>query len=573
MSSSTRKADEQPKKKQRTLMDMFCTVRSESQPSVDTGLSVNRTTTNTGNSDGDGKQSSRPTAAASTGSTVGTLDNSAADVVTVSESDMPSTVVTAASSSDQDGCDRHTTASADRLNRAESMSSCDITEFDIGDVDFSSTLSDSVKFKILTEKFVPDKAWKGPQRFIGKCKRRVPSSIFEESLSCLSYSVKKDGVFCAPCSVFAKTAELFVRQGHNDWSNIERHVQRHVKCKSHYDALQAASEFLKVCDNKQDSVQSQLSKAYSEKVRRNRSALISIVKTIILCGKQNIPLRGHTDDHSNFSALLNFRSECDEDLRTHFATCSENAKYVSHEIQNELIQICGGQILSSVLDACRKARFFSVIMDETTDISVREQVSLVLLYVDSDTKRRENFVGFQETFDTTGDTLYQLLCEKLVAFGLDKKNVVGLGFDGAANMAGKFKGVQARFSAHVPDAQYVHCRAHCLNLAIMRTCQQREVRNMYGTVSDTVTFIQSSAKRMHVFRENVESSDFGTNLKKFCATRWTCHEETLSSFLAHLPVVCETLQLLTEDSCAKTCSTATSLLNSIHQFQFLAGLR
>lgn len=80
---------------------------------------------------------------------------------------------------------------------------------------------------------------------------------------------------------------------------------------------------------------------------------------------------GHTDDRSTFNALLEYRSECDDSLRTHLETCPRNAKYISHDIQNELIQICGEQILASVLDEGRKARFFTVIVDETTDISVR----------------------------------------------------------------------------------------------------------------------------------------------------------------------------------------------------------
>lgn len=38
-----------------------------------------------------------------------------------------------------------------------------------------------------------------------------------------------------------------------------------------------------------------LSKAYHDKVKQNKAALISIIKTLILCGRQNIAIRGHTD--------------------------------------------------------------------------------------------------------------------------------------------------------------------------------------------------------------------------------------------------------------------------------------
>ena len=45
-------------------------------------------------------------------------------------------------------------------------------------------------------------------------------------------------------------------------------------------------------------------------------------------------------------------------------------------------------------------------------------------------------------------------------------------------MRGKFRGVQARFVTDVPGAHYLHCRAHSLNVVIVHTCQQPEVRNM-----------------------------------------------------------------------------------------------
>ena len=116
-----------------------------------------------------------------------------------------------------------------------------------------------------------------------------------------------------------------------------------------------------------------------------------------------------------------------------------NARYTSHRIQNKLIQICGDQIRDDKLAECRNAPYFSLIVDETTDISVKEQVSFVLLYLDKNGKRLEEFVGFEETADTTGQTLYDLICKKLLEWNLDKEKVVGLGFDGAANMSGKFK--------------------------------------------------------------------------------------------------------------------------------------
>ena len=77
----------------------------------------------------------------------------------------------------------------------------------------------------------------------------------------------------------------------------------------------------------------------------------SIVETIILCGRQNIALRGHRDSslevekdpsapHGNFWALLEFRvSSGDVSLQDHLANAPGNAKYTSPDIQNQVIDI------------------------------------------------------------------------------------------------------------------------------------------------------------------------------------------------------------------------------------------
>lgn len=46
----------------------------------------------------------------------------------------------------------------------------------------------------------------------------------------------------------------------------------------------------------------------------------------------------------------------------------------------------------------------------------------------------------------------------------------GQGYDGAANMAGRFKGTQTVVRETYPKALYVHCAAHSLNLAVSAAC-------------------------------------------------------------------------------------------------------
>ena len=59
-----------------------------------------------------------------------------------------------------------------------------------------------------------------------------------------------------------------------------------------------------------------------------------------------------------------------------------NALYTSKTIQNELIDVCGHIIRTSILTKVRAAHFFSVMVDEATDAANDEQFALCVHYVD-----------------------------------------------------------------------------------------------------------------------------------------------------------------------------------------------
>jgi hypothetical protein len=80
--------------------------------------------------------------------------------------------------------------------------------------------------------------------------------------------------------------------------------------------------------------------------------------------------------------------------------------------------------------------------------------------------------------------------------GVQTAQMVGQGYDGAGNMSGKRKGVQARIQQQIPNAVYTHCKAHCLNLAIVHACSETFVKNMMGTVQTVAFAFNYSAKRL-----------------------------------------------------------------------------
>ena len=117
----------------------------------------------------------------------------------------------------------------------------------------------------------------------------------------------------------------------------------------------------------------------------------SIVKTVIFCGQNNIPLRGKRDDNpddsnlqGNFQALLGFRIDSGAvKLKEHLENAPRNATYRSKTIQNEIIETVGNYLSSKIIAEVKQTRMFSTMADEAADVSNKENLSLVLRYVDS----------------------------------------------------------------------------------------------------------------------------------------------------------------------------------------------
>ena len=74
----------------------------------------------------------------------------------------------------------------------------------------------------------------------------------------------------------------------------------------------------------------------------------------------------------------------------------------SKRIHSNNVDVVRERILKDV----RASEDFGLIMDETSDISRNEQVSLCLSFVVGG-ERKETFIGFFRTKSTTGEALYE----------------------------------------------------------------------------------------------------------------------------------------------------------------------
>ena len=298
----------------------------------------------------------------------------------------------------------------------------------------------------------------------------------------------------------------------------------------------------------------QLDQVVQAQIAENRKKIKSIIKTVILCGQNNIPLRGKRDDspdnellQGNFQSLLEFRMDSgDEILKKHFETAPRNATYRSKTIQNQIINTVGNHIISKIAREVNESKMFSVMADESADISNKENLALVIRFIDSEQNVREEFVGLRECGeDLSGESIKNVIITSINDMGLSMDCCRGQAYDGAGSMAGKYVGASTLIQNQFNKAIYIHCMNHRLNLCVANTCSLQLVKNMMSTVRKLSEFFDNSPKRQHRLSSKVPEllpRANHTTLVNVCRTRWIERIDGLDRIAELLLPVCETLE-------------------------------
>ena len=170
-----------------------------------------------------------------------------------------------------------------------------------------------------------------------------------------------------------------------DWKKPER-LNKHAKSKCHTMAMTKwiVSKNL----DSGESVIDLLDSHHKDSVKANRQYMKIIIESLVFTAQQNIAERGHEEDRSNiaevsdvnrgnFIELLHFRSKdiswfkdkLEDQLKKH-------SQWTSPLIQNEIQELVGDLVLEEISDEARESKEIGIIVDETSDISHIEQVSV-----------------------------------------------------------------------------------------------------------------------------------------------------------------------------------------------------
>lgn len=321
---------------------------------------------------------------------------------------------------------------------------------------------------------------------------------------------------------------------------------------------------------------------------KNREILSRLLATTLYLARQGLPFRGDDENPSsqnrgNFIELVEVFGKYDSVIKLHLESVKQKqgtakrplVSLLSNRSQNDMIRALAISVKRVIQKEIQESKIFSILMDETTDAAHTEQVSFVIRYVHN-MKINERFLQVCNIHNTRGESLENLVIDLLEENNLKLENIRGQGYDGAANMSGRFNGLQSRILKRNPKALYVHCQAHCLNLVLVESAKSNLCFvSFFNLVEKLYAFVANSSKRHSAFIEMQKTmypDQRPLELQKLSDTRWACRETALCTLRKVLPAVMEFLEQMTQqDPPDSSAGDAMILLKSIN-FEFFLCL-
>ncbi|KAE9524156.1 hypothetical protein AGLY_015521 [Aphis glycines] len=335
----------------------------------------------------------------------------------------------------------------------------------------------------------------------------------------IEYSIINDSVYCFPCRHF--TAHM-ISPGEVK-GNIP-FIDYDLKCWK-----EPRKKFTSHSNNKRHII---CMEPRVQDITENRKHMF-LLKATLFFAKQGLAFRGHNETNNsnnkgNFIQLL--KMFADESLTVKLK--SRYGHYTSPEYQNDLIHIIASCTRKNILSTISSIGVYTILVDETKDISKKEQLSFILRFVDSDYN------------------VHETQC-----------------YDGANVMSGSYSGVQKRIQAIVPHSLYVHCYAYRLNLCLIHTLSSLSIiTNFFNSIqifdewANKIRIISGSSKKKKLDVIHLERLD---------DTRWSYWYNSLKKINLRYTEIREVLNILQNDSEEKCRIFSTGFLKEISSFNFI----
>uniref|UniRef100_H3ARI2 TTF-type domain-containing protein n=1 Tax=Latimeria chalumnae TaxID=7897 RepID=H3ARI2_LATCH len=207
-----------------------------------------------------------------------------------------------------------------------------------------------------------------PSQIFGTQARFFNRSWYEQ-YSWLEYSIALDATFCFACRHFAHvrqsghTETAFTHDDFRNWKKASVSLKTHDTAAPHKYYMESWAEF-KLQKEKGSKIKNLMNSAHAKAVEENRKYMRAVVESLRFTACQTIAQRAHREDEQstnrdNFLELLHLLGKFDSVIKKKLSDGPSNAKYVHHDIQNEIVDIMANMIRKQISEEVKAAEHFA----------------------------------------------------------------------------------------------------------------------------------------------------------------------------------------------------------------------
>ncbi|XP_024961133.1 uncharacterized protein LOC112501672 [Cynara cardunculus var. scolymus] len=258
----------------------------------------------------------------------------------------------------------------------------------------------------------------------------------------LEYSVKVDRAYCLPCYLFRDQGwnhgiDAFVAEGFNSWSKKDRLTLHEGEVNSfHHKALKKCEDLV----NQNQLIVVALRKQTELMKTEYHMRLNASVEICRYLLENALPFCGNDKSEKFmykglFLGTLKLIERANGEIeKVILQNTPKNNQLTSPKIQKDLVTCFGKEVLKGVIGEIGDD-VFALLVDESSDVSRKEQMAVILRFVDKVGIVQEGFIGIVHVMDTSAISLKSALDSLFAKHGLSFTKVRGQGYDGASNMS------------------------------------------------------------------------------------------------------------------------------------------
>jgi hypothetical protein len=229
---------------------------------------------------------------------------------------------------------------------------------------------------------------------------------------------------------------------------------------------------------------------------------------------------------------------------------SGRASYLSDTICDEFIALIGKKVLNVILSEIRSAKYFSISVDSTPDVSHCDQLVFCIRYVKNGAPV-ERFLQFIPINQHKSEYLTDTILEFMNKQSINLMDCRGQSYDNANNMAGKYSGLQQRILLLNKFAKFVPCAAHSLNLVgSCAVSENTKAVSFFCFMESIYSFFVKSSFRWSLLKVALGPK---VVLKRATGTRWAAKFDSVRALIGSIFEVKDVLlRLINDDSLQAT---------------------